>query len=314
MGNFFKDKAIIVTGGNGFLGRSVVSLLYEAGCKNVFIPRSNEYDLTREANIIRLFETEKADIVIHLAASVGGIGANQENPGKFFYNNAVMGMQLIEQARLFGVKKFVTVGTICCYPKNIAAPYKEEDLWEGYPDEITGFYGMAKKMLAVQSAAYRMQYGFNSIFLMPTNLYGPYDNFEDSSSHVVPALIKRFLSAKSVNAPSVSCWGTGKASREFLYVDDCAKGILLATELYDSSDPVNLGTGVEVSIRSLTEKIKEITGYEGAVEWDSSKPEGQFRRYMDVSKARKHFGFQACIGIDEGLSKTISWYVSNGIL
>jgi GDP-L-fucose synthase len=307
--SYFEDKTVIVTGGNGFLGRYVVARLFDAGCKNVIVARSIEYNLTKEADILRLYETTKANIVIHLAASVGGIGANQQNPGLFFYNNAIMGLQLIEQARLFGIEKFVTIGTICCYPKKITTPYREEDLWEGYPDEITGYYGIAKKMLLVQSTAYRKQYGFNAIFLMPTNLYGPNDNFDDDSSHVIPAIIKRFVQAKSIRAPFVTCWGTGEASREFLYVDDCAEGIIRATELYNDSGPVNLGTGVEVTIKSLTEKIKELTGYTGNIEWDATKPEGQRRRYMDVSKAERLFGFRARTSIDEGLIKTINWYM-----
>jgi len=308
--SYFENKTVIVTGGAGFLGRYVTTRLTKAGCKNVIVPKKAEYNLTKEADIIRLYENAKADIVIHLAAAVGGIGANQQNPGIFFYDNAIMGLQLIEQARLFKIEKFVTIGTICCYPKNIDVPYREEDLWEGYPDEITGYYGLAKKMLLVQSSAYRKQYGFNSIFLMPTNLYGPNDNFNDNSSHVIPAIIKRFVQAKLNGTSSVVCWGTGEASREFIYVDDCAEGILRATEAYNSSEPVNLGTGVEITIKDLTEKIKNIVGYEGTIEWDSSKPEGQRRRYMDVLKAEKYFGFKAGMSIDEGLAKTIKWYMS----
>ena len=306
--SFFNGKTVIVTGGNGFLGQYVVARLVNAGCENVIVPDIGEYNLTREADIIRLYETAKADIVIHLAASVGGIGANQQNPGTFFYNNAIMGIQLIEQARQFGIEKFVTIGTTCCYPKKIDTPYREEDLWEGYPDEITGFYGMAKKMLLVQSFAYRKQYGFNAIFLMPSNLYGPNDNFEDNSSHVIPAIIKRFVQAKSTNVQSVVCWGTGEASREFLYADDCAEGIIRATESYNSSEPVNLGTGIEITIKALTEKIQKIVGYTGNIDWDATKPEGQRRRYMDVSKAEQYFGFRASTSIDEGLAKTIAWY------
>jgi GDP-L-fucose synthase len=308
--SFFTDKRVIVTGGGGFLGRYVVSRLERAGCNYIVVPRSAEYDLTKEAHIVRLYEAAKANIVIHLAASVGGIGANQQNPGPFFYNNAIMGLQLIEQARRFGIEKFVTIGTTCCYPQKTAVPYREEDLWEGYPDEITGYYGLAKKMLLVQSAAYRKQYGFNAIFLMPTNLYGPHDNFDDSSSHVVPAVIKRFVEAKRSGVPSVVCWGTGEASREFLYADDCAEGILLATERYDGGEPVNLGTGVEVTIQSLTESVKDLVGYTGRIEWDATKPEGQKRRYMDVTKAGQYFGFKAATDIQEGLKETIRWYMA----
>ena len=308
--SFFINKTVLVTGGNGFLGHYVVNRLKDAHCKDLFYPGSAEYNLVKESDIIKLYETTRPDIVIHLAAAVGGIGANQQNPGIFFYNNAIMGLQLIEQARIFNVKKFVTIGTTCCYPKKISVPYKEEDLWEGYPDEITGFYGMAKKMLLVQSTAYRKQYDFNSIFLMPSNLYGPYDNFDDNSSHVIPAIIKRFVNAKMSNTPSVVCWGTGEATREFLYADDCAKGILLAAEHYNKSEPVNLGTGKEISIKTLTEKIKDITGYSGKIEWDHTKPEGQKRRYMDASKAELYFGFRAETDIEKGLTETINWYTN----
>jgi GDP-L-fucose synthase len=309
--DYFEDKTVLVTGGAGFLGRYVVERLRGRGCKNIIVVRSAEYDLTKDADIKRLFSAANPGIVIHLAASVGGIGANEKNPGSFFYNNSVMGLQLMENARLFGVSKFVIIGTICCYPKNISMPYMEEDLWEGYPDAITGYYGLAKKMLLVQSDAYRKQYGFNSIFLMPTNLYGPRDNFDDSSSHVIPALIKRFVNAKREGLASVTCWGTGRATREFLYADDCAEGILNAAEHYNESEPVNLGTGAETDMKTLTEKTKDLVGYTGKVEWDSTKPEGQPRRYMDVSKARRLFGFEAKTNIDEGLKKTISWYTDN---
>lgn len=310
---YLENKTVIITGGAGFLGRYVTEKFNKAGCKNIIVPHSADFNLTKEADIISLYKDAEADIVIHLAAAVGGIGANQQNPGTFFYNNSIMGLQLIEQARLFKIEKFITIGTICCYPKKTDIPYKEEDLWEGYPDEITGYYGLAKKMLLVQSSSYRKQYGFNSIFLMPTNLYGPNDNFDDSSSHVIPAIIKRFVQAKLDGTSSVICWGTGEASREFLYVDDCAEGILRATEMYNSSEPVNLGTGVEITIKDLTEKIKSIVGYKGIIEWDPSKPEGQRRRYMDVSKAEKYFNFKAKTSIDEGLEKTIKWYMNTVI-
>lgn len=306
-----KNKKIIVTGGAGFLGKFVVKKLIERRCKGIFVPKIEEYDLRNFEAIKRMYSTAKADIVIHLAATVGGIGANIENPGNFFYDNLVMGIQLIEQARLTGIEKFVALGTVCAYPKLTTVPFKEKNLWNGYPEETNAPYGLAKKMLLVQSQAYRQQYGFNSIFLLPVNLYGPGDNFNPKSSHVVPSLIKRFYEAKINNAPEVVVWGTGKATREFLYVEDCAEGIVLGTELYDKSDPVNIGTGLENPIKDLAEKIKILIDYRGNIVWDITKPDGQPRRCLDTSRAEKEFGFKAKTNFEEGLKKTIEWYINS---
>ena len=306
-----KDKKIIVTGGAGFLGKFVVKHLEDKGCKNIFVPLIEEYDLRDIKDMKQMYEDAKADIVIHLAAVVGGIGANRENPGKFFYENLIMGVQLMEEARLTGVEKFVALGTICAYPKFTPVPFKEEDLWIGYPEETNAPYGLAKKMLLVQSQAYRQQYDFNSIFLLPVNLYGPGDNFNPSSSHVIPALIKKFYEAKINGDNEVIVWGTGEATREFLYVKDCAKGIVLATELFDKSDPVNLGAGFEISIFDLANKIKNIIGFSGNIVWDNSKPDGQPRRCLDTSRAKNEFNFTADTDFNEGLRKTIDWYIKN---
>jgi len=301
-----KNKKIIVTGGAGFLGKHLVKKLIERGIpkENVFIPRFKEYDLRKEQDIKRMFSDFKANIVIHLAGIVGGIGFNREKPGELFYDNLIMGIQLIEQARLNKIEKFVAIGTICAYPKFTPVPFKEKDLWNGYPEETNAPYGLAKKMLLVQSQAYRQQYGFNSIFLLPVNLYGPGDNFDPKSSHVIPALIKKCVDAKE----KITVWGTGKASREFLYVEDAAEGIILATEKYNKSEPVNLGAGFEITIKDLVEKIAKLTGFKGEIEWDHSKPDGQPRRMLDVSKAKKEFDFTAKTNFDEGLKKTIEWY------
>lgn len=303
-----KNKNIIVTGGAGFLGSFVVEKLKNLGCNKIFVPRSKEYDLTKEESIKRLYEDIRPEIVIHLAAVVGGIGANSKNPGKFFYDNIIMGVQLIEYARLYNVEKFVAVGTICSYPKFTPIPFKEEDLWNGYPEETNAPYGLAKKMMLVQSQAYRQQYGFNSIFLLPVNLYGPRDNFDPDSSHVIPALIKKCFDAKIENKSEIEVWGTGKATREFLYVEDAAEAIILATQRYNSSDPVNIGAGFEISIKDLVELIKEYTGFNGKIIWDTSKPDGQPRRCLDTQKAEKYFGFKARTSFKEGLRKTIDWY------
>lgn len=303
-----KEKKIIVTGGAGFLGKFVVKNLKDKGCKNIFVPLIEEYDLRVIKDIKQMYKDAKADIVIHLAAVVGGIGANRENPGKFFYENLIMGVQLMEEARLTGVEKFVALGTICAYPKFTPIPFKEEDLWIGYPEETNAPYGLAKKMLLVQSQAYRQQYDFNSIFLLPVNLYGPGDNFDPSSSHVIPALIKKFYEAKNNGDSEVIVWGTGKATREFLYVEDCAEGIVLATELFDKSDPVNLGAGFEISIFDLANKIKDIIGFSGTIVWDNSKPDGQPRRCLDTTRAKNEFNFTAGTDFNEGLKKTIEWY------
>ena len=304
-----KNKKIIVTGGAGFLGKHLVKKLTERGVSkdNIFIPYHKEYDLRKEKDIKRMFSDFKADIVIHLAARVGGIGFNREKPGELFYDNLMIGVQLMEQARLNNIEKFVAIGTICAYPKFTPVPFKEKDLWNGYPEETNAPYGLAKKMMLVQSQAYRQQYGFNSIFLLPVNLYGPGDNFDPSSSHVIPALIKKCVDAKE----KITVWGTGKASREFLYVEDAAEGIVLATEKYNKSEPVNLGAGFEITIKDLVEKIVKLTGFKGKIEWDHSKPDGQPRRMLDVSKAKKEFGFTAKTDFDEGLKKAIGWYKKN---
>jgi len=301
-----KNKRIIVTGGAGFLGKHLVKKLIERGVpkENIFVPNFKEYDLRKEQDIKRMFSDFKADIVIHLAAKVGGIGFNREKPGELFYDNLIMGIQVMEQARLNNIEKFVALGTICAYPKFTPVPFKEKDLWNGYPEETNAPYGLAKKMLLVQSQAYRQQYGFNSIFLLPVNLYGPGDNFDPSSSHVIPALIKKCVDAKE----KINVWGTGKASREFLYVEDAAEGIILATEKYNKSEPVNLGAGFEITIKDLVEKIAKLTGFKGKIEWDHSKPDGQPRRMLDVSKAKKEFNFTAKTNFDKGLKKTIEWY------
>ncbi|MDD5491122.1 MAG: GDP-L-fucose synthase [bacterium] len=302
------SKKIVVTGGAGFLGKIVTGRLKNIGCKNIFVPKIEDYDLTKEADIVRMYGEFKPEIVIHLAAVVGGIGANRENPGKFFYDNLIMGVQLMEYARKSKVQKFVALGTICCYPKFTPVPFKEEDLWNGYPEETNAPYGLAKKMLLVQAQAYRQQYDFNSIFLMPVNLYGPGDNFNPQSSHVIPALIKKCVEAVKNNEKEITVWGTGKATREFLYVEDAAEGILLAAEKYDKPEPANLGAGFEISIKDLTEMIAKLTGFDGQIIWDRSKPDGQPRRCLDTNKAWKEFGFKAKTNFAEGLAKTIEWY------
>jgi GDP-L-fucose synthase len=306
--NFWQDKRVIVTGGAGFLGRVIVRELKKKKCPYVFVVRSREFDLRKESAIKRLLKKTKPDIIIHLAAVVGGIGANRENPGKFFYDNLIMGVQLMEQARLSGVKKVVLIGTICAYPKHTRVPFKETDLWNGYPEETNAPYGLAKKMLLVQSQAYRQQYGFNSIFLLPVNLYGPGDNFSPSSSHVIPALIKKCMDAKKRGADHIVVWGTGKATREFLYVDDAARAVILAAEKYNKSEPVNIGTGFEISIKEIARLIAGLTGFKGRVVWDRTKPDGQPRRRLDVARARTEIGFAAKTKFETGLKKTIQWY------
>jgi len=306
--NFWEDKRVIVTGGAGFLGSYVVEKLKKRGCKNIFVPLVKDYDLTKEKNVIRLCKDYPADIIIHLAAVVGGIGANRENPGKFYYDNMVMGAMLMEYARQFKVAKFVAIGTVCAYPKFTPVPFREEDLWNGYPEETNAPYGLAKKMMLVQSQAYRTQYGFNSIFLLPLNLYGPGDNFNPKSSHVIPALIKRFFEATEGGKEEVVCWGTGQPTRGFLYVEDAAEGILLAGEKYNKSEPVNLGSDLEISIKNLAELISRLTGFKGKIVWDSSKPDGQPRRKLDTSKAEQEFDFKSKIDFEEGLKRTIEWY------
>jgi GDP-L-fucose synthase len=308
MSSKFPYERVVVTGGAGFLGSYVVEKLRERGVENIFVPRSRDYDLVRAENIRRLYDYANPDLVIHLAAVVGGIGANRVNPGRYFYDNLMMGAQLMEEARLRGVRKFVATGSVCSYPKFTPVPFKEDDLWNGYPEETNAPYGLAKKMMLVQSQAYREQYGFNSIFLLPVNLYGARDNFDLQSSHVIPALIRKCVEALRKGEDQILCWGTGAATREFLHADDCARGIMLAAEKYDKSDPVNLGAGFEISIRDLAEKIAALTGFEGRLVWDASQPDGQPRRSLDTSRAEREFGFRARIGFDEGLKQTIEWY------
>jgi GDP-L-fucose synthase len=299
---------ILVTGGGGFLGSHLVEELRRAGCQNIFFPRSSQYDLRRTDMISRLYDDTRPEIVIHLAAVVGGIGANRENPGRFFYENLIMGVELIEQARSRGIEKFVALGTVCAYPKFTPVPFKENDLWIGYPEETNAPYGLAKKMLLVQAQAYRQQYGFNTIYLLPVNLYGPRDSFDPAKSHVIPALIKKCCDAVDDGARQIEVWGTGEASREFLYVEDCAQGIVLATEKYNGPEPVNLGAGREIKIRDLANLIAELTGFKGQLVWDATKPDGQPRRSLDVSRAEEEFGFRATTSFVEGLRKTIEWY------
>jgi len=301
-------KRVVVTGGAGFLGREVVNKLAERGCKEVFVPRSKDYNLVEMEAVKRLYQDSKPDVVIHLAARVGGIGANMRNPGSFFYDNLMMGVQMMEQGRLSGVEKFVAVGTICAYPKFTPVPFREEDLWNGYPEETNAPYGLAKKMLLVQSQAYRRQYGFNSIYLLPVNLYGPGDSFDPDYSHVIPALIKKVFDARDAGEERIVAWGSGKPTREFLYVEDAAEGIVLAAERYNKGDAVNLGAGLEISIKELVGLVCELAGFEGEIEWDISKPDGQPRRRLDTSKAKVEFGFEARTDFREGLRRTIEWY------
>lgn len=311
----FPYQSVVVTGGAGFLGSYVVEKLHAAGCENVFVPRRVDYDLVKRENAQRLCRDAKPELIIHLAATVGGIGANRRSPGRYFYDNLVMGAHMMEEARLFGVKKFVAVGTICAYPKFTPVPFSEHELWSGYPEEVNAPYGLAKKMMLVQAQAYREQYGFNSIFLLPVNLYGPRDNFDPESSHVIPALIHKCVEAVRTRADRVVCWGSGRATRGFLHAKDCAEGLVLAAERYNKPEPVNLGTNIEISIRDLAEKIAAFTGFKGHLEWDTSQPDGQPRRCLDVSRAEREFGFRARIGFDQGLKETVEWYrarVANG--
>ena len=324
--SFLSNKRITVTGGAGFLGSFVVEKLKERGCRDILVPRSKDYDMVENEACKRLYKDAKPDIVIHLAARVGGIGANRSNPGKFFYDNLMMGVQMMEIGRQAGIEKFVAIGTICAYPKFTPVPFKEEDLWNGYPEETNAPYGLAKKMLLVQAQAYRQQYGFNAIYLLPVNLYGPRDNFDLESSHVIPAIIRKCIEAMHgkgnrdtkpevnmsfLQPPTITVWGTGNPTREFLYVEDAAEGILLAAERYNKSEPVNLGAGFEISTKNLVELIVKLTNFKGKIIWDASKPDGQPRRKLDTSRAEKEFGFKAKINLEEGLKRTIQWYLDN---
>jgi GDP-L-fucose synthase len=302
---------VLVTGGSGFLGGRVLDELGRHGVAEVAAPRSSEYDLRDREAIRAAIADTRPDVVVHLAAVVGGIGANMATPGQFFYENAIMGIQLIEESRLAGLQRFVCVGTVCAYPKHVPVPFREDELWNGYPEETNAPYGLAKKMLLVQLQAYRQQYGFDGIYLLPVNLYGPNDNFDERTSHVIPALIKKCAEAVDAGADSITCWGTGSASREFLYVDDAAAGIVDAADRYSSGEPVNLGSGQEITIAALTELIAELVEFRGEIVWDTSKPDGQPRRWLDTSRAEKEFQFRAGTELREGLQRTIDWYRSN---
>jgi len=305
---FWAGRRVMVTGGGGFLGSAVVRRLAADGATEIFVPRSRDYDLRTREGVSRALADGRPDVVIHLAAVVGGIGANRENPGRFFYENAIMGIELMEQSRLASVGKFVQVGTVCSYPKFTSVPFHEDDLWNGYPEETNAPYGLAKKMLLVQGQAYRQQYGFDVIHLIPVNLYGPGDNFDPASSHVIPALIKKCVDARAAGADHIDVWGTGSASREFLYVDDAAEGIVLGAERYDGREPVNLGVGREITIRELVELIARLTRFDGEIRWDPTKPDGQPRRALDTSRARERFGFSARTSFEEGLRSAIEFY------
>lgn len=307
--NYWKDKRIVVTGGNGFLGRHLLEKIKSKKPKSIFVPERSKYDLRQYQDCLKV--AKKGDVIIHLAANVGGIGYNREFPADLFEDNLLMGTFMMKAAREAKVEKYVALGTICAYPKFTPVPFKEENLWNGYPEETNAPYGLAKKMQLVQSSAYRQQYGFNSIFLLPVNLYGPGDNFDLASSHVIPALIRKFIEADKKGEKEVVVWGTGKASREFLYVEDAAEGIIKATEKYNKSEPVNLGAGFEITIKDLANLIKKLTGFKGKIVWDREKPDGQPRRMLDVSKAKKEFGFRASTSFEKGLKKTINWYIKN---
>jgi GDP-L-fucose synthase len=309
--SFWDGKRVVVTGGAGFLGSFVVERLRECGCKNVIVPRSKDYDLRDRDAIVRLYKEAMPHVVIHLAGVVGGIGANRANPGRFFYDNAIMGMQLIEYARQFEVVKFSVIGTVCAYPKFTSVPFKEDDLWDGYPEETNAPYGLAKKMLLVQAQAYRAEYGFNSIYLLPVNLYGPRDNFNLETSHVIPALIRKCVEAKERGCDEIVLWGDGSPTREFLYVEDAAEGIVLATEQYNGEEPVNLGTGEEIAIRDLAKMIAAEVGFGCDIVWETSKPNGQPRRCLDTSRARQLFGFRAAHRLRDGIPKTVAWFTAH---
>lgn len=306
--NFWKERRVCLTGGAGFLGSFVTAKLRQRGATEIFIPHIEQYDLVNPQDVERMLDDARPDVVIHLAAHVGGIGANRLHPAEFFYDNLMMGTQLMHQAWKRGVEKYTAIGTVCAYPKFTPVPFKEDDLWNGYPEETNAPYGLAKKMQLVQAQAYRQQYGFNAIFLLPVNLYGPRDNFDLESSHVIPALIRKFLEAQEAGVDEVEVWGDGSPTREFLYVEDAAEGIVLATELYNGADPVNLGSGHEISIKDLAELIQRLTGYQGRLVWDTSRPNGQPRRGLDTTRAEEYFGFKAATTFEEGLRRTIDWY------
>jgi len=308
MSDFFRNRRVAVTGGAGFLGRVVVEELQRRGCAEPFVPRSADYDLRSEDGVKRFIRDARPELILHLAAVVGGIGANRENPGSFLYDNLMMGAQLIEQSRRAGIAKFLCVGTICAYPKFTPVPFREEELWNGYPEETNAPYGLAKKMLMVQLQSYRQQYGFNGVYVLPVNLYGPGDNFDLQSSHVIPALVRKCIEAREAGAPEVPCWGTGAATREFLYVDDCAEGILRAAEKCDDSEPINLGSSHEISILDLAETIARLTRFEGQLVWDPTQPDGQPRRCLDTTRAKEKLGFVARTALEDGLTRTIEWY------
>jgi len=311
--SWWSNRRVTVTGGHGLVGRRVVAMMRDHSPAEIFSFSSKQYDLTRQADVARMFADQRPDVVIHLAARVGGIGANRDNPGRFFYENAIMGIELMEQARRNGVEKYVQVGTVCAYPKFARVPFSEAELWDGYPEETNAPYGIAKKALLVQAQAYRAQYGFNAIYLLPTNIYGPGDNFDPSSSHVIPALIRKCVEAGQQGDPTITVWGTGTPTREFLYVDDAANAIILATERYDKPEPVNIGSSEEISIRDLVDRIVTLTGYRGSVMWDATKPDGQPRRKLNAERARREFGFTAQVDFTQGLRRTIEWYLSEGV-
>jgi len=311
MSTFWEGKRVTVTGGAGFLGSFVVAELQKRGATDIFVPRSRDYDLVKHDHVVRLLEDARPDIIIHLAAHVGGIGANRLHPAEFFYDNLMMGVQLMHEAWKHGVEKFVAIGTVCAYPKFTPVPFKEDDLWNGYPEETNAPYGLAKKMLLVQAQAYRQQYGFNAIYLLPVNLYGPRDNFDLESSHVIPALIRKMVEAQERGDDHVVLWGDGSPTREFLYVEDAAEGIVQAAEKYNGPEPVNLGSGQEISIKDLAETIADLTGFQGKIVWDTTKPNGQPRRALDVSRAKKYFGWQAKTPFEEGLKRTVDWFLAH---
>jgi GDP-L-fucose synthase len=306
-----KNSRIVVTGGAGFLGRAVLEQLRARGVSEIFVPRRKDYDLTRETDVARLYRDARPDMVLHLAAEVGGIGANQSNPGRYFYANMAMSLHLVEEARRVGLQKFVQVGTICAYPKFTPVPFREENLWDGYPEETNAPYGVAKKAAMVMLDGYRRQYGLKSAYLLPVNLYGPWDNFDMNTSHVIPALIRKCVEAQEAQRPFIECWGTGSASREFLFVEDAAAGVVRAAEVMDEPVPINLGTCMEITIRDLVQLIARLVGFTGEIRWDATKPDGQPRRCLDTSRAAQLLGWRAQVGFEEGLRRTIEWYRAN---